>query len=502
MEKQIYRPVERRVFMGEKHRFFDSIEGEDERQYTADEFAEYFRQFIRNGIFSGGENLKVETNEQDMKVFINPGYAWIEGYLYKIDTEPLVMEHKIADPSLNRIDRVVVRLDKTLENRYVKVFILEGTPAETPQVPELTRDNNIYEISLAQIEIIAGKSFIEAYQITDERLNNDVCGIATHLFEQVETTDIFNEWISYLNNKKEEANLSYDAFVNAYQTTWNNWIEEKISEPGGEFYAEWKDWFSELQDITNLVTLTQFNEHLDHTNKEAHKAQNISLNSGNFNSSNVKEGMEELFTNVNNGKQKVATSITDMGVNAYGSDTFTQLATKISEIPIGAKLNSVQSGVTNTIISSVSVNISSIDLSKSILFFTVLSNVSGSASDWQSSMVVGRFYNSSTIRFERSDYSDSVDIYWFVVEFSEGVSVQSIYGSFGNNGSIRSTNEYISAVDLNRSFLVESHTAEYEESRLNTIGVEFDSETTVKLTRHTSGSYMAGLTYSIFVIEF
>jgi hypothetical protein len=258
MEKQIYRPVERRVFMGEKHRFFDSIEGEDERQYTADEFAEYFRQFIRNGIFPGGENLKVETNEQDMKVFINPGYAWIEGYLYKIDTEPLVMEHKIADPSLNRIDRVVVRLDKTLENRYVKVFILEGTPAETPQVPELTRDNNIYEISLAQIEIIAGKSFIEAYQITDERLNNDVCGIATHLFEQVDTTDIFNEWMNYLDHKREEANLSYDAFVNAYQTTWNNWIEEKISEPGGEFYAEWKDWFNELQDTTNLVTKSQF----------------------------------------------------------------------------------------------------------------------------------------------------------------------------------------------------------------------------------------------------
>ena len=79
--------------MAERFRFFDSIDGEDEREYTADELAEYFRQFIRNGIFSGGENLKVETNEQDMKVFINPGYAWIEGYLYKIDTEPLVMEH-------------------------------------------------------------------------------------------------------------------------------------------------------------------------------------------------------------------------------------------------------------------------------------------------------------------------------------------------------------------------------------------------------------------------
>ncbi|AEE92511.1 hypothetical protein [Tepidanaerobacter acetatoxydans] len=220
----------------ERFRFFDSIDGEDERYYTADEFAEYFRQFIRNGIFNGGENLQVGTDERDMKIFIKPGYAWIEGYLYKIEKEPLVLEHSMADPELNRIDRVVIRLDKTLENRYVKAFILKGAPAETPQVPELTRDENIYEISLAQVEVIAGKSFIEAHQITDERLDNEVCGLVTHLFEQVNTTEIFNRFQS--------------------------WLDSKTSEPDGDFYREWKDWFDEVQDTTNLVTKTQFDEHL------------------------------------------------------------------------------------------------------------------------------------------------------------------------------------------------------------------------------------------------
>jgi len=220
----------------ERFRFFDSIDGEDERYYTADEFAEYFRQFIRNGIFNGGENLQVGTDERDMKIFIKPGYAWIEGYLYKIEKEPLVLEHSMADPELNRIDRVVIRLDKTLENRYVKAFILKGAPAETPQVPELTRDENIYEISLAQVEVIAGKSFIEAHQITDERLDNEVCGLVTHLFEQVNTTEIFNRFQS--------------------------WLDSKTSEPDGDFYREWKDWFDGVQDTTNLVTKTRFDEHL------------------------------------------------------------------------------------------------------------------------------------------------------------------------------------------------------------------------------------------------
>lgn len=219
--------------MAEKFRFFDSIEGSDERFYTADEFAEYFRLFIRDGIFNGGENLNVGTDGVDLKTFIKPGYAWIEGYLYKIDTENLYLEHDTPDPALNRIDRVVIRLDKSLESRFVKAFILKGTPAATPAAPELTRTDNLYEISLAEVNIIAGKSFIEAYQITDERVDNEVCGLVTHLFEQVNTTEIYNRF---------EA-----------------WMDEKTAEPDGDFFQEWQAWFSEIQDTTNLVSMTQFN---------------------------------------------------------------------------------------------------------------------------------------------------------------------------------------------------------------------------------------------------
>ncbi len=269
--------------MAEKYRFFDSIDGEDERHYTADEFAEYFRQFIRNGIFTGGENLQVGTSSQDMKVFIKPGYAWVEGYLYKIEGEPLAVEHEIADPSLNRIDRVVIRLDKTLENRYVKAFVLKGEPGDSPKPPALTRDANVYELSLAQVEIIAGKSFIEAHQINDERLHPQVCGLVTHLFEQVDTTAIFLEWQAYLEHKKSlgdehlgdwqdylsekesDTDLEFQTFIQnlqaklaIFQQIWADWVEEKIKEPGGEFYEAWQSWFNEIKEVTNLVTQTEF----------------------------------------------------------------------------------------------------------------------------------------------------------------------------------------------------------------------------------------------------
>lgn len=197
MEKQICWFIERGDFMAERYRFFDSVDGEDERSYTADEFAEYFRQLLSSGIFNGGTNLQVTTTGSDMNISIQEGYAWLEGYLYKIDTEPLILTLDAADASLNRVDRIVIRLDKSLERRYVKAFVLKGIPAEVPTVPALTRNENIYEISLAQVNIVAGKSFISEADVIDERFNPDVCGIVNSLVKADVShiiSTLENEW--------------------------------------------------------------------------------------------------------------------------------------------------------------------------------------------------------------------------------------------------------------------------------------------------------------------
>lgn len=251
--------------MAERFRFFDSIDGQDERYYTADEFAEYFRQFIRNGVFNGGTDLQVVCSGTDMNIMIQPGYAWLEGYLYKIDTGPLVLTLDAAGPNLDRIDRVVVRLDKRLENRYVKTLTLKGQPAEVAIAPELTRDENTYEIALAQVEILAGKSFVEQHQITDERLNNDVCGVVTHLFDQVNTAEIFNEWLNYLNYKKAQGDsnfLIWQEYLVEKENQVNKAVEDFIfflqDAEGGDItqwledfkllvQQEWRQWFNEQQ---------------------------------------------------------------------------------------------------------------------------------------------------------------------------------------------------------------------------------------------------------------
>lgn len=52
---------------------------------------------------------------------------------------------------------------------------------------------------------------------------------------------------------------------------------------------------------------------------------------------NLVNAINELFTDVGNGKTQIATAITGKGVAASGGDTFTQLATKIGQIATGKK---------------------------------------------------------------------------------------------------------------------------------------------------------------------
>lgn len=228
--------------MPEKSCFFDST-AEDPREYTADEFAEYFRRVLTDGIFNGGTNLQVTADGTNMNVNIADGYAWIQGYMYKVyGAHTLTLD--TADPTYDRIDRVVLRLDKSLEKRSIEAVVLKGTPSATPTPPALTRNDNVYELSLAQVRVIAGKSFIEGFQITDERLNTQVCGLVNSLI-QADTTEIFNQFQAWYNSKTAE-----------FQQDWNDWFSAATN----TFGSEWTTWFNQTQQEWDTYFQTVQNE--------------------------------------------------------------------------------------------------------------------------------------------------------------------------------------------------------------------------------------------------
>src|SRR5690625_4302709 len=173
--------------MAELYRFFNSTP-DDKRTYQATDFAEFFTNFLGNGFFNG---LSV-TASDSMVVGVRSGSAMIEGHQYT-NTDTLDLTVDGADSTDDRIDRVVLRLDSNTDKRYIKAFIKKGQTASNPVPPELERTDYIYELSLAQVRIEAGKSFIDSSQITDERGDNDLMGrvqVARTIGDQINTVDI------------------------------------------------------------------------------------------------------------------------------------------------------------------------------------------------------------------------------------------------------------------------------------------------------------------------
>lgn len=236
--------------MPQKSGFFDTT-ADDQRYYAAREFAEYFAQFIGNGIFKGGTNLKVTVSGKDSNVSIAVGRGWINGYIYSVYDAPLVLPIKAAT-NQDRIDRVVLRLDVSKPVRAIKAVVLQGTAAPQPVVPSIVRSGDIYDLSLAQIRVKANTTVIAPDQVTDERLNNDVCGIVTGVVEQADTRTIFDEFQSWLTTKTTE-----------YQSQWREFMQEVQDE--GFATTEYVD-----QKATEKATAAE-------TNAKAHFDNNTSV---------------------------------------------------------------------------------------------------------------------------------------------------------------------------------------------------------------------------------
>ena len=131
-----------------------------------------------SGVFSSAEDFPV-TAAGGLKVTVGAGRGWVHpsrftGYsITKREADTLTMP--LADPSLSRIDRIVMRYDAGA--RAASLQVLQGTASSTPTAPAISRTELIYDLCLAEITRPAGSTSITTGQITDTRLAEALCGI-------------------------------------------------------------------------------------------------------------------------------------------------------------------------------------------------------------------------------------------------------------------------------------------------------------------------------------
>lgn len=133
---------------------------------------------LTSGVFSSAEDFPV-TAAGGLKVTVGAGRGWVHpsrftGYsITKREADTLTMP--LADPSLPRIDRIVMRYDAGA--RAASLQVLQGTASSAPTAPAISRTELIYDLCLAEITRPAGSTAVTTGQITDTRLDEALCGI-------------------------------------------------------------------------------------------------------------------------------------------------------------------------------------------------------------------------------------------------------------------------------------------------------------------------------------
>lgn len=173
---------------------FDAVlvDGAYDREFNSSDFASYFGKFIGDGVYAQkGNGLQVQADNTSMFITIKDGACFIKGRALD-NSEDVSIRLENANSAYNRIDNVVAQLD--LIERDLTIKVITGTASANPVAPTLTRNDDVYELLLATVEVASGVSAIGQSAITDCRSNNDVCGWVTGALQQIDAQSFFEQY--------------------------------------------------------------------------------------------------------------------------------------------------------------------------------------------------------------------------------------------------------------------------------------------------------------------
>jgi len=186
---------------------------------------------LTSGAFSGDEDFPV-TATGGLKVTVGAGRGWVHpsrftGYsITKREADTLTMP--LADQSLPRIDRIVMRYDAGA--RAASLQVLQGTASSTPTAPAISRTELIYDLCLAEITRPAGSTSISTGQITDTRLDEALCGIVRDGVTGIPTDELLAAARERINALEEKATSSAAAAKDSAEAAKSSETKSAASE--------------------------------------------------------------------------------------------------------------------------------------------------------------------------------------------------------------------------------------------------------------------------------
>lgn len=212
--------------------FFNSLNGD--RKYNADTISNMFKGLISDGIYESVDHAFIVKPSSGLTLSVGSGRAIVNDKWAENDAD-ITITLNSPHVTLNRYTAIVLR--KSVSDRTITLEMIDGTEATTPAKPAILRNESYYDICLAYVYVKAGASTITASNIEDTRSNNNLCGFVHGLVEQVDTTELFNQYkaaceedIARMTAWEEAQKAAFTEWLTALteQLQVNTYIEENV----------------------------------------------------------------------------------------------------------------------------------------------------------------------------------------------------------------------------------------------------------------------------------
>lgn len=172
--------------------FFDSLNGD--RKYNTLQLSSIFDGIISDGVYATYGNHFLVSPVSGMQIKVGSGRAWLDHTWTLNSTDyPLTVED--AEVVLNRIDTVIIEVDRRDSGRINRLRILKGTPASSPSAPTLTNTDTLKQYPLANILVKPNVTEITTADITN-RIGTSALPWVTGIIDHVTADELVTQWRS------------------------------------------------------------------------------------------------------------------------------------------------------------------------------------------------------------------------------------------------------------------------------------------------------------------
>lgn len=178
--------------------FFNSVNSD--RKYSAVEMSHFFDGILTDGVLQGfGSAFKLLASSQ--QVILGSGRAWFRS-TWTYNDGPLPIDILASSPINNRVDTLVLEVNKSLPVRENTIKFIEGTPSTAPVPPTLVNTEEIRQYPLHYVKRPRGIEVVQQTDITSAVGTSD-CPYAANALIDLEKYDV----LSYKRSTVRGANL-------------------------------------------------------------------------------------------------------------------------------------------------------------------------------------------------------------------------------------------------------------------------------------------------------